>query len=121
MRLVEDYASTRNAALKEKIYYEPQDGWGPKEYYYLYRCLHRRLFYHEKYRDEIALMDLTRMTEETKVLMYCIIRYNHTDFMFDDFENLHDLVHVKPLPYQLILDARPLPEQNIYKEMNIAY
>ena len=107
--------------MKEKIYYEPQDGWGPKEYYYLYRCLHRRLFYHEKYRDEIALMDLTRMTEETKVLMYCIIRYNHADFMFDDFENLHDLIHVKPLPYQLILDARPLPEQNIYKEMNIAY
>ena len=49
--------------MKEKIYYEPQDGWGPKEYYYLHRCLHRRLFYHEKYRDEIALMDLSRMTE----------------------------------------------------------
>ena len=107
--------------MKEKIYYEPQDGWGPKEYYYLHRCLHRRLFYHEKYRDEIALMDLSRMTDVTKVMLYCIIRYYHNEFLFDELSNLHDLVDVKPLPELLILDARPLPEQNIYKEMNIAY
>ena len=66
-------------------------------------------------------MDLSRITDETKVLIYCIIRYYHNDFLIEDLSNLHDLVDVKPLPELLILDANPLPEQNIFKEMNIAY
>ena len=38
----------RMPLLKEKIYYEPQDGWGTTEFYTLHRYLHRMLFYHEK-------------------------------------------------------------------------
>ena len=107
--------------VKNHPYYEPQEGFGPKEYYYLHRYLHRRFFYHEKYRDEIARMDLSRMTDVTKVLIYCVIKYYHKEFMFDEFPNLHDLVDTKPLPELLVMDCNPLPEQNIYKEMNVAY
>lgn len=106
---------------RSKIIYEPQDNFGPKEYYYLHRCVHRTFFYHEKYREEIARMDLSRMTEITKVLIYCVIKYYHKEFMFDEFPNLHDLVKTKPLPELLVMDCRPLPEQNIYKKMNVAY
>lgn len=107
--------------MKEKIYYELQIEWTKREYSYLHRYLHRMLFYYEKYSEEISELDLNRMTKETKVLMYCIIKYYGYDFLIEKYKNLSDLSHIKPLEYKLILDDNPLPEDNIYKQMNVIY
>ena len=90
-------------------------------YHTLHRYLHRRMFYYEKYRDEIAQMDLSRMTKFTRGLMYCIIKCYRREFMFEEFVNLHDMIDAKPFPERLLMDCNPLPEQSIYKEMNVAY
>lgn len=107
--------------MKNRIYYEPQSEWGADEYYYLHRVLHRILYYYEKNSEEIRSMDLSKMSDATKVLIYCIIKYYHFDFLFsinDDFEKLKT---IQPLKQTLVIDADPLPEDNIYKQMNVMY
>lgn len=44
------------------------------------------------------------MSKETKVLMYCIIKYYHYDFLLEHYENLAELADTKSLDYKLILD-----------------
>ena len=53
--------------------------------------------------------------------MYCIIKCYRREFMFEEFVNLHDMIDAKPFPERLLMDCNPLPEQSIYKEMNVAY
>ncbi len=103
------------------IYYLNQKDWTRSEYCYLHRYLHRMLFYYDKHRAEIAEMNIGKMSERTKVLIYCIIIYYHYDFMFDDFKNLSLLKNTKPLSDKLILDDSTLQEDDIYKKMNVIY
>lgn len=103
------------------IYYESQTGWKAEDYYYLHRILHRIFYYYDKYADEIHNMDLSRMSDQTKVLIYCIIKYYNNDFLFSREKNLKDLEQTKPLKTTLILDEYPLKEDNIYKQMNVIY
>ena len=102
----------------DKIYYEEQTNWDIKNYNYLHRYLHRMIYYHNKYRDEIEKINLNKISPETKVLIYCIIKYYHFEFLFEN-ENLKELSNVQPLTRPLIIDDNPLNEDNIYKEMNI--
>lgn len=51
---------------------------------------------YDKNKEEISELDLNRMSEKTKVLLYCIISYNHLDALFD-LVNLHDLKDCSPL------------------------
>ncbi|MCQ2495259.1 MAG: hypothetical protein MJ131_01560 [Lachnospiraceae bacterium] len=103
-----------------KIYYESQDGWSKEDYYYLHRVLHRLFFYYKKNCEEIRLMEIQKMSEKTKVLIFCIIKYYGYDHLLDEFENLKPLKDTKPLRERLVLDDNPLPETNIYKDMNVA-
>ena len=105
----------------KKLYYEDQTDWDSDDFYYLHRCLHRLFWYYKKNTEEIKNMDINKMAENTKVLIYCIIRYYNMDFLFDMFENLKTLSETKPLKKPLVLDSEPLPEDNIYKRMNVAY
>jgi len=107
--------------MQDKIYYETQIDWDAKDFYYLHRCLHRLFYYYKKYSEEISKMNLDKMSEETKVLIYCIIKYYNYDFIFDDYSNLSTLRDTKPLKNKLVLDDNVLPEENIYKEMNVMY
>lgn len=107
--------------MENKIYYEVQDDWTKDEYYYLHRCLHRILFYYEKFSEEISLLDLSKMTTETKVLIFCIIKYYHYDFLIEQHENLSELADTKPLKYKLVLDDSMISEDDIYKQMNVIY
>lgn len=107
--------------MENKIYYEVQDGWTKDEYYYLHRCLHRILFYYKKFSEEISSLDLSKMTTETKVLMFCIIKYYHYDFLIEQYENLSELADAKPLKYKLVLDDSTVSENDIYKQMNVIY
>ena len=110
-----------NNSIIEKIYYEPQNGWNKEDYYYLHRVLHRTLYYYEKYSGEIKNMDVSKMSEITRVLIYCIIKYYHYDFLFEANESFNKLKDTKPLTTMLILDDDPLPDDNIYKTMNVMY
>ncbi|MFR7761982.1 MAG: hypothetical protein ACLU1S_02890 [Eubacterium sp.] len=56
--------------MKTKIYYESQTNWTKDDYYYLHCYLHRMLFYYEKYSQEIRMLNIEKMSAETKVLMY---------------------------------------------------
>lgn len=107
--------------MEDKIYYEAQDNWTKDEYYYLHRCLHRILFYYKKFSEEIRLFDLSKMTTETKVLMYCIIKYYHYDFLMEQYDNLSELADTKPLKYKLVLDDSTISENDIYRQMNVIY
>lgn len=102
-----------------EIYYESQSDWGENEYYYLHRVLHRMFFYYEKYSDEILKMDPARMSEQTKVLIYCVIRYYHNEFLFEKYSNLSDIRTVAPLEQPLVLESIPLREHTVYEDMNV--
>lgn len=106
--------------MKKKIYYEVQHDWNKDDYYYLHRTLHRLFYYYQKNSMEISEMDIDKMTDKTKVLIYCIIKYYNYDFLFSDYKNLSALENIKPLPETLVLDDNPLNEDNIYKQMNVA-
>lgn len=107
--------------MQNKIYYEIQTDWTKDEYYYLHRYLHRMLYYYKKFSEEIRALDLTKMSKETKVLMYCIIKYYNYDFLIEQYDNLYELSSIEPLEKELILNDNPLPEENIYKQMNVIY
>ena len=107
--------------MRNRVYYEPQSDWKPDDYYYLHRVLHRIFFYYDKHADEIRSMDLSKMSDRTKVLIYCIIKYCHNDFLLSRMKNLKDLEQVKPLQTPLILDDHPLSEDSVYKQMNVIY
>ena len=103
------------------IYYENQEDWTKEQFCFLHRYLHRLLYYYNKHEDEISKMNLNRMSEATRVLIYCIIRYYHYDFLFSEYKNLSGLKDTKPLSTKLILDDSTLQEDDIYKEMNVVY
>lgn len=107
--------------MQNKIYYEMQDNWSAEDFYYLHRYLHRLFYYYKKYSDEIRKMQLDLMTQETKILIYCIIKYYNYDFLLEEYQNLKELAYIKPLEKTLVLDENALPEDNIYKEMNVKY
>lgn len=66
-------------------------------------------------------MDIGRMTDITRVLIYCIIVYYHYDFLFSEYNNLAPLKKTESLKEQLILDDGTLQEDDIYKKMNVVY
>jgi hypothetical protein len=104
-----------------ELYYDAQEMWDSEDFYYLHRYLHRLFYYYKKHIEEIKNMDISKMTESTRVLIYCIIKYYGLDFLLGECENLKELADTKPLKTTLVLDKDPLPEDNIYKQMNVAY
>ncbi len=102
----------------KKLYYLDQKNWSSKEYYCLHRYLHRMLLHYDHNIDAIANMDIDRMSEITKVLMYCIISYYNLDSLFK-LANLTDLAECKPLPEPLMLSNHGLKEERVYYRMNV--
>ena len=104
-----------------EIYYEKQDGWTKDDFFYLHRVLHRMFFYYKKHSDEIKKMDVSKMSDKTQVLIKCIIGYYNYDFLFDEYNNIRPIKNVHSLREALVIDDNPLPEDNIYKKMNVVY
>ena len=102
-----------------KVYYESQQNWGENEYYYLHRVLHKMFYYYDKYADEISELDVSKMSANTRVLIYCIIKYYKNDFLFERFSNIKPIADSEPLKNKLVLDRNPLPEHSIYSDMNV--
>ena len=68
-----------------KPYYMNQTGWTSDEYYGLHRYLHRLILHYDRKKDEIQSMDIGRMSDETKVLLFCIIEY--VRFVLDTYDS----------------------------------
>ena len=98
-------------------YYANQNSWGMNEYYGLHRYLHRLLLHYDSKRDEIQNMDIGQMSDKTKVLMYCIIRYYNMDHLLEK-DNLRQLQDCKPLDEPLVLGYHNL-NVPVYNEMNV--
>ena len=107
--------------MSKDVYYLPQDDWNSENFFYLHRCLHRIFFYDTKHTEEIKNMDTARMTAATRVLIYCIIKYYGKEYLFEQYENLRALEKTEPLKKVLVIDDEPLPEDNVYKQMNVRY
>ena len=107
--------------MAEKVYYENQNNWSKDDYYYLHRVLHRIFYFNKKHSDEIKAMDVSKMSEKTMVLINCIIRYYGFDQLFEEYGNINLIRDVKPLKSTLVIDDAPLPEDNVYKRMNVMY
>ena len=99
-------------------YYNDQEGWSKNDYYCLHRYLHRMIYCYEKRMGEIKNIHLEETTEETRVLLYCIINYYHYGFLMD-LDNLKSLKDTKPLEKTLVIDGDTACDEDIYKEMNV--
>ena len=107
-------------AFEAAPYYEDQSEWTADEFYYLHRYIHKMFFYHNKRMAEIESIDINKLTERTKVLMYCVIRYYQLDFLFEK-NNLLPLKECVPLKEPLLLDGGTAKENDVYKEMGIIF
>ena len=75
---------------------------------------------YDKNKEEISELDLNRMSEKTKVLLYCIISYYHLYSLFE-LVNLHELTNCSPLSEPLILGNHGLKEYSVYYRMNVLF
>ncbi len=106
--------------LDTKPYYAPQNDWSSNDYYSLHRYLHRLVTHADRKRDEIEQLDVQRMSDRTRVLLYCIISYYHLEKLFE-LSNLHKLKECKPLSEPLVLSDHGLKEENVYYKMNVMF
>ena len=103
-----------------KPYYAPQNDWSSNDYYSLHRYLHRLVLHSDQKKDEIEQLDIQKMTDKTRVLLYCIIIYYHLEKLFE-LSNLQELVECQPLSEPLVLSEHGLREENIYYKMNVIF
>ncbi len=103
-----------------KPYYLDQSGWSSDDYYSLHRYLHRMMTHSDRKKAEIESLDISLMSEKTRVLLYCIIKYYHLDDMLG-FSNLKCLADQKPLSEPLVLGCHGLKEENVYYRMNVVF
>jgi hypothetical protein len=71
--------------------------------------------------EEIKALDLSRMTEESKVLLYCIIQNEKKQFLLD-LPNLSALRVQKPLEKPLYITTRRRKYNiPIYRQYGVVY
>jgi len=115
--------------LKE-CYYFDQTGWTAEDYYTLHLFLMKMIENYDttigsydgsKRIEEIKSLDLSRMSEESKVLLYCIIQNENKQFLLD-LPNLSVLREQKPLSKPLtITTRRRINNIPIYKQYGVVY
>lgn len=126
----------------DRIYYEDQSGWGPVEYQGLWRYLNRLFQFvgptpgllarpesraaqiqarRTGLRDEeLAALDLSRMSEDTLYLMkHTLILQDRYALALEKFPNLRGLADVGDLGHQLVLDENPTYAHPYFTEVGI--
>lgn len=127
---------------EDRIYYEDQSGWTPADWQGLWRYFNR-LFQHigpteaalahpdalwariqarrvGRRDDELAAMDLSRMSEETRYLMkHMLIHTGRYEIALHKFPNLAGLAEVGQLDHPLVLDEHPLLIYPYYTDKGI--
>lgn len=115
--------------LKECYYFDQAD-WKPEDYYTLHLFFMKMIENYDttvgsydgnKRIEEIKALDLSRMTEESKVLLYCIIQSDNKQFLFD-LPNLSALRMQKPLKKPLRITTRRRTNNiPIYQQYGVVY
>ena len=105
--------------LNVKPYYAPQNNLDSNDYYSLHRYLHRLVTHADRKKDEIAQLDVQRMSDKTKVLLYCVISYYHLDRLFE-LSNLRELTECQPLSEPLVL-SKWFERKSVYYKMNVMF
>lgn len=116
--------------MLRECYYFDQTGWAPEDYYTLHLFLTKMIenydttigsYDGDKRIEEIKALDLSRMSEETKVLIYCIIQDENKQVLLD-LPNLSALKAQKPLEKPLYLTTRRRKYNNpIYRQYGVVY
>ncbi|MDD6328318.1 MAG: hypothetical protein PUA62_07725 [Lachnospiraceae bacterium] len=86
-----------------------------------------RLFCHENdedglYSDQIKNLNLDEMNNESKTILYCIVSYfsnNNIKNIIKKYNNLSELLNVKPLQKPLFISERPFRIFEEYEKMNV--
>ena len=115
--------------LKE-CYYFDQDDWTDEDFYALHLFMVKMIenydtatgsYDGQKRIEEIKALDLSRMTEESKVLLYCIIMNEKKEFLLD-LPNLAALHSVRPLEHPLRITSRKRVNNiPLYRKYGIIY
>lgn len=115
--------------LKECYYFDQTD-WTTEDYYTLHLFLVKMVenydttigSYDGKKRiEELKALDLSRMTEESKVLLYCVINSENKQFLLD-LPNLSALKEQKPLSKPLRITTRRRTNNiPIYRQYGVVY
>ena len=104
----------------EAIYYSDQKDWQCNDFYQLNRSLLRLFTFAKKRIDEIAAMDLSLMSAETKALICAIIDSQGKQKLFE-FDNLAELRNFKPLEKKLKISESPMDMHQSYMKYNIMF
>ena len=102
----------------DKVYYQNQTSWGMDDFYYLHRYLNKLVYNSAIRKDEIEELQLNRMSDITKVLLYVVIRFQAKMYLLS-LPNLDELKETKPLPAKLNLVEQPTDAHGLYVEYNI--
>jgi hypothetical protein len=115
--------------LKE-CYYLDQTDWKTEDYYTLHMFLMKMVENYDttvgsydgrKRIEEIKSIDLSRMSEESKVLLYCVIQNEGKQFLFD-LPNLSSLRAQKPLEKPLrVTKRRRANNIPVYRKYGVFY
>ena len=115
--------------LKECYYFDQSD-WKPEDYYTLHLFLQKMVENYDtdigsydgrKRIEEIKALDLSRMSEESKVLLYCIIQSENKQFLLD-LPNLSPLRDQKPLDQPLRVTTRRTTNNiPVYRQYGVVY
>ena len=119
----EDLIRQYSLVGQEPVYYQDQTDWDHTDFYYLNRYLNRLLSHALTKEDKMAelkAMDLTRMTEETKVILYVLILFKKMEFVFE-WENFAALKGTNPLKKRLDLVENPTGVHALYTKYNIGW
>lgn len=101
-------------------YYADQTDWKHDDFYQLNRYLSRLFTFAARRMEEIQAMDLSQMTDETKVLICIIIRFQNKKSLFE-LDNLAELRNIEPLKEKLNLVENPMDLHDMYKKYNVGW
>ena len=106
--------------METEPYYIDQKDWQTDDYYALHRYLNRMVLKRESKIPKFSSMDMSKMSDETKVMLYCLIVYYNAEELFE-LENFRQwlITPPKPLEKTLIIGKYHTNINNIYDEMNV--
>ena len=106
--------------MKTEPYYMNQKDWQTDDYYALHRYLSRMVLKRESKIQEFSSMDMSKMSSETKVMLYCLMVYYNAGELFE-LDNFRKWLNEPPEPLEktLVIGKYHTNINNIYDKMNV--
>jgi len=113
--------------LTNMFYYQnakQQEQWNQDYWYYLNRYFNKMFLYIHRWpemMEEVVALDISRMSETTKVFLYVSIATKPIGEEVLNMEHLSDLRNVKPLEKRIDLTSMPVRHSRIHEKYNIGW